>query len=109
MEHIGKADTTDTVDLFEEFRSAISGLLNYGIVTFLAKILGVGKITQFSSIYILKCLYKLITKCLTLILEKITDKLILMNKSSFMKGRNIMNGVMDLHEVLRDTKTENIT
>jgi hypothetical protein len=41
---------------------------------------------------------------LTLRLEGIADKLILVNQTAFMKGRDIMNGIMALHEVLHETK-----
>ena len=55
----------------------------------------------------LNCIYKLITKVLTLRLEKVANKLILNSQSAFMKGRNIMNGIMALHEVLHETKRRN--
>jgi len=51
-------------------------------------------------------LYKWITKTLTLRLEKLADKLILQTQSAFLKGRNIMNGVLALHEILHETKTK---
>jgi len=44
---------------------------------------------------------KLITKTLTLRLEKVAEKLIHPNQMTFMKGRNIMNGIMILHETKR--------
>ena len=49
-------------------------------------------------------MYKWITKTLTLRLEKVVDKLILTTQSAFIKGKNIMNGVMALHEILHETK-----
>jgi hypothetical protein len=39
-------------------------------------------------------------------LEKLADKLILQTQSAFLKGRNIMNGVLALHEILHETKTK---
>jgi len=44
---------------------------------------------------------------LTIRLEQIADKLILHSQSAFMKGRNIMNGVLALHEILHETKRRN--
>ena len=35
------------------------------------------------------------------------DKLILKSQPAFMKGRNIMNGVLALHEILHETKRGN--
>jgi hypothetical protein len=52
----------------------------------------------------LNCIYKLITKTLTLRVEEVADKLIHSNQSAFMKGRNIMSGVMILHEIIHETK-----
>ena len=49
-------------------------------------------------------LYKWISKTLTLRLEKLAFKLILQTQSAFLKGRNIMNGVLALHEILHETK-----
>jgi len=49
-------------------------------------------------------MYKWITKTLALRLEKVVDKLILTTQSAFIKGKNIMNGVMALHEILHETK-----
>ena len=37
-------------------------------------------------------------------LDPIIDKLILKTQTDFMKKRNIMNGVLALHEVLHETK-----
>jgi hypothetical protein len=37
-------------------------------------------------------------------LKKIAHKLIHPNQSAFMKGTNIMNGVVSLHEILHETK-----
>jgi hypothetical protein len=41
---------------------------------------------------------------MTIRLEKLAEKLILPNQAVFMKGRNIMNGIMVLHEVMHETK-----
>ena len=49
-------------------------------------------------------LYKWITKVLTVRLEPLVDKFILKNQSAFMKRRDIMNGILALHEILHETK-----
>jgi hypothetical protein len=36
--------------------------------------------------------------------RKIADKLIHPNQTAFMKGRNIMSGILILHEMLHETK-----
>ena len=94
---------SDIVQLFDDFyhdRVDISRL-NYGIITLLPKVKEANRIQQYRPICLLNCLYKLITKTLTIRLEQIADKLIHCNQTAFMKGRNIMSGIMCLHETKR--------
>ena len=97
---------SDIIELFEDFHTGNLPVnrLNYGVITLLPKVQDAAKIQQFRPICLLNCLYKWITKTLTLILEKLADKLILKTQSAFLKGRNIMNSVMALHEILNETK-----
>jgi len=78
--------------------------INYGIITLLPKIKEANKIQQFRPICLLNCLYKLITKTLTLRLELVADRLIHSNQTAFMKKRNIVSGIMCLHEIIHETK-----
>ena len=78
--------------------------VNYGIITLLPKISDANKIQQFRPICLLNCLYKWITKVLSLRLEVVAEKLILNTQSAFMKGTYIMNSVLALHEVLHEIK-----
>jgi hypothetical protein len=96
----------DIMHLFDDFYSEKIDIsqLNYGIITLLPKVNNAVKIQQFRPICLLNCIYKLITKTLTLRIEKVVDKLIHTNQTAFMKGRNIMNGIMILHEILHETK-----
>jgi len=48
--------------------------------------------------------YKIFTKALMLRMEKNMSKIISKSQNAFIKGRNIMDGVMSLHEILHDTK-----
>jgi hypothetical protein len=74
------------------------------VITLLPKISDAEKIQQYRPICLLNCLYKWVTKVLTIRLEKIADKLILQNQTTFMKDRNIMSSIMALHEILHETK-----
>ena len=78
--------------------------INYGVITLLPKVSDAARIQQFRPICFLNCLYKLITKTLTLRIESVADKLIDSNQTAFMKGRNIMSGIVILHEILHETK-----
>ena len=74
------------------------------MITLLPKLVDACKIQQFKPICLLNCLYKWITKVLSLRLDSVADTLILFTQSAFMEGRNIMNGVLALHEILHETK-----
>lgn len=78
--------------------------LNYGIITLIPKVSDASKIQQFRPICLLNRLYKWVTKVLTLRISPYAEKLICIEQSAFRKGRNIMNGVMALHEILHETK-----
>lgn len=96
----------DIIELFADFHQGKLDVsrLNYGIITLLPKVVDANKIQQFRPICLLNCLYKWITKVLTLRLSPFAEKLILREQTAFMKNRNIMSGIMALHEILHETK-----
>uniref|UniRef100_A0A8I7B9N1 Reverse transcriptase domain-containing protein n=1 Tax=Hordeum vulgare subsp. vulgare TaxID=112509 RepID=A0A8I7B9N1_HORVV len=77
--------------------------LNYGIITMLPKVAGADKMQQFKPICLLRCIYKLITKVLTIRLEPHVDVLFSRHQNAFIKNRDIMDGIMSLHEILHHT------
>jgi hypothetical protein len=96
----------DIIQLFDDFHQGRVDIsrINYGIITLLPKISDAARIQQYRPICLLNCLYKLITKTLTLRIEPYAERLIHNAQSAFMKGRNIMSGVFSLHEILHETK-----
>lgn len=96
----------DINELFADFHNGKLDVsrLNYGIITLLPKVNVANRIQQFRPICLLNCLYKWITKVLTLRLAPFAEKLICREQTAFMKNRNIMSGVMALHEILHETK-----
>jgi hypothetical protein len=80
------------------------GRLNYGIVTLTPKMKEANKIQQYRPICLLHVSFKIITKILMLRFENCMSKIIHRCQSAFIKGRNIMDGVMTLHEILHDVK-----
>jgi hypothetical protein len=72
--------------------------------TLLPKIKEATKIQHYRPICLLNGLYKIITKVLTSRIEPYAQKLISEHQTAFIKGRNIMTGVMILHEILHETK-----
>jgi hypothetical protein len=77
--------------------------LNYGIRTLLSKNSEANKIQQFKFICLLRCIYKLITKILTLRLDPYAEKLFGIHQNTFIKGSNIMYGIVSPHELLHHT------
>jgi hypothetical protein len=51
---------------------------------------------------LLNVVYKIITKALTLRLNKIANKIISPNQTAFIPGRYILDGVVIIHEVLHE-------
>lgn len=76
--------------------------LNYGILTLIPKVKGATNIRQFRPICLLNVVYKIVTKTLTLRLNKIIDKLISPNQTALILGRYILDGVVVIHEVMHE-------
>lgn len=94
------------MDMFAEFYDGKLDLkrLNYGTITLLQKTKEANKIQQYRPICLLNVIYKIFTKVLMMRLETIMRKIINKSQNAFIKGRNIMDGIMCLHEILHDTK-----
>jgi hypothetical protein len=99
----------DIVQLFADFHAETIDIsrLKYRIITLLPKKSDATAIQQYRPICLLNCLCKLMTKTLTIRMEGIAEKLIHSNQTTFIKGRNIVSGIMILHEVLHETKLRN--
>ena len=87
-QHFWEIIKEDVLEMFEEFHAGILDVsrMNYEIVTLLPKVQDAERIQQYRPICLLNCIYKWVTKFLTLRLESIADKLILVNQTAFMKG-----------------------
>lgn len=97
---------SDMMELFEDFYLGNLDIkrINYGIITLLPKTKEASMIQQFRPICLLNCLYKWFTKCLTLRVEPVVGRIIHRSQTAFLKGRNIMNSILALHEILHETK-----
>jgi hypothetical protein len=92
------------LEMLQDLRGGCLDLsrLNYGIITLIPKIKGAVNIRQFRSICLLNVVYKIITKTLTLRLNKVPNKLISPNQTAFIPRRYILDGVVIIHEVLHE-------
>jgi hypothetical protein len=80
--------------------------LNYGVIVLIPKTREVVNIKQFRPIYLLNVFYKLFTKILASRLMEVVDDIISENQTTFIKGRNILEGVLILHEVIHELNTK---
>jgi hypothetical protein len=76
----------DSLDLFS---------LNFGIITSIPKIENVTKIQQYRPICVLNVSFKIFTKDGTNRLNKVARTVVSPTQTTFMPGRNIIEGVVD--------------
>jgi hypothetical protein len=74
--------------------------LNFGVITLVPKLKEANTIKQYRPICLLNVDYKCFTKVLTNRLVPIAKRIVSKNQTGFIKGRNILEGVVVLHEVL---------
>ena len=79
--------------------------LNFGVITLIPKIKDANSIKQFLTICLMNVSFKIITKMLAVRLGKIANNIINVCQTAFIKGRNILDGVLSLHEILHDLKS----
>jgi hypothetical protein len=81
--------------------------LNFGIITLLPKQKGATHIKQFHPIYLLNVSFKIFTKVVVNRMTGIATKLINPSQTAFIPGRNIMEGMVMLHETIHEIHGKN--
>jgi hypothetical protein len=76
--------------------------LNFGVITLLPKVQEANKIQQYKPICLLNVSFKIFTKVATFRVNLVVDCVISPTQRSFMKGRNILEGVVILHEIVHE-------
>lgn len=61
-------------------------------------------LNDYKPISLVGCLYKVLAKLLAGRLSKVVDSMISGNQTAFLKGRNILDGVVIANEILDDAK-----
>ncbi|MCH80431.1 LINE-1 reverse transcriptase like [Trifolium medium] len=92
--------------MFDQFQGNSclpKSFLSY-FVTLIPKVNSPFSISDFRPISLLGCLYKLITKVLAKRLAKVIDSVIAPNQSTFIKGRNLVDGVLVVNEMVELAK-----
>jgi hypothetical protein len=90
--------------LFKEFHNGSLPLfhLNYDIITLLAKNKEAINIKQYRPICLLNVSFKIFTEVAVRRLTQVVDKLISQSQTAFIPGRNIIEGVIILHETIHE-------
>jgi hypothetical protein len=78
--------------------------LNYGVITLVPKIKEANNIRQYRPICLLNVDFKIFSKLLPDRITSIADKIISNNQTAFIKRRNILEGVVTLHEIIHEFK-----
>jgi hypothetical protein len=97
----------DLLTLFHEFHKKTIDLfsLNFGINTLISKIENAAKIESYRPICVLNVSFKIFTKVGTNRLNKVAKTVASPTQTAFMPGRNIMEGVVILHETIHELHT----
>jgi hypothetical protein len=92
----------DLMALFHEFHQGPVPLfsLNFGTIILLLRCVEALKIQQYRPICLLNVSFKIFTKVLTNRLTSIAHRVIQSTQMTFLPGRNIMEGVIVLHETI---------
>jgi hypothetical protein len=94
----------DLMALFQDFHRGNLPLysLNFGTIILLPKCKEACKIQQYRPICLLNVSFKIFTKVATNRLMAVAHKVINPTQTTFLPGRNIMEGVIILHETLHE-------
>jgi hypothetical protein len=82
--------------------------LNFGEVILLPKVNQVERIQQFRPIYLLNVSFKIFTKVATIRLNTVADHVVRPSQTAFMQVRNILDGVVILHEAAHKLHTKKL-
>ena len=94
----------DLMAMFREFHVGKLPLfnLNFGTITLIPKQKEVKQVQQYRPICMLNVSFKIFTKVLANRLVAVADKVVRQSQTAFMTGRNILEGVVILHETIHE-------
>ena len=81
--------------------------LNFGVITLLLKTQDESKIQQYMPICLLNVSFKIFMKVTTVRFNSVVEHLINPTQTAFMQGRNILEGVVILHETIHELHRKN--
>jgi hypothetical protein len=104
---------TIKVDLLQMFSVLHAGQLepfhlNFGEVILIPKVNEAERIQQYRPICLLSVSFKIFTKVVTIRLNSVADHVVQLSQTAFMQGRNIMDGIVVLHEAVHELHTKKL-
>jgi hypothetical protein len=89
--------------LFQDFHknSLLVYRLNFGVITLIPNKDNIIKIKDYRPICLLNVSFKIITRVLTNRIGLVADRIVSPSQTTFMHGRNILEGVIILHESIQ--------
>jgi hypothetical protein len=99
-------------DLMQTFHDLYEGdlplfSLNFEVITLVPKVQEANVIQQYQPICLLNMSFKIFTKVATNRLNSVADHVISPTQTAFMRGRNILEGVVILHETVHELHRKN--
>jgi mannosylglycoprotein endo-beta-mannosidase len=100
----------DLLDLFGYLHAGQLDLfrLNFGEIILLPKVNEAERIQQFRPICLLNVSFKIFTKVATIRLNTVADVVVRPSQTAFMQGRNILDGVVTLHETVHELHSKKL-
>ena len=101
----------DLMNMFHDLHSGDLPLFshNFGVITLLLKTRETNKIQQYRSICLLNVSFKIFTKMATGRINSVADHLTSPTQIAFMRGWNILEGVVVLHETIHELHRKNLS
>ena len=105
----GMSSKGDLMSMFQDLHQGDLPIfsLNFGVITLLPKTQEASKIQQYRPICLLNVSFKIFTKVATSRINSVADHLISPTQTAFMRGRNILEGVVILHETIHELHRKN--
>ena len=108
-QHFWEVIKGDLMDMFHDLYIGDLPIfsLNFGVITLLPKTQEANKIQQFRPICLLNVSFTIFTKVAIIRINSVADNLISPTQTTFMRGRNILEGVVILHETVHELHRKN--
>jgi hypothetical protein len=109
-QHFWETVKHDMLRMFEDLSLGEPLLfsLNFGVITLIPKVQEANLIQQYKPICLLNDIFRIFTKAANSRLNLVVDNVISPSQMAFMRGRNILEGVVMLHESVHDLHKKNL-